>query len=139
MTALCFDTPLAPAPPPPQAKGKTSEALTKLCQLAPPTATLLELDGSGAVVGEREVLTDLVHRGDVLKVLPGARMPTDGVVLEGASYADESMLTGESGEAAGGERGGGALAPCSVLGWALAPLLARGRRSLLAAAGGRPG
>ena len=80
-----------------QAKGKTSEAITKLCQLAPPSATLLELDGQGRVLSEREVPTDLVHRGDVLKVLPGARMPTDGVVLGGSSYANESMLTGESG------------------------------------------
>jgi hypothetical protein len=85
-------------PPLSQAKGKTSEAITKLCQLAPPLATLLELDEQGGVVSERELPTDLVHRGDVLKVLPGARIPTDGIVLEGSSYADESMLTGESGE-----------------------------------------
>ena len=51
-----------------QAKGKTSEAITKLCQLAPPTALLLVLDGEGAVVGEQEVETDMVHRGDLLKV-----------------------------------------------------------------------
>jgi Cu+-exporting ATPase len=94
------------------AKGKTSEAITRLCQLAPPTATLLELDEEGAVLGEREVPTDLVHRGDVLKVLPGARIPTDGGVLEGSSYADESMLTGESGERRrlAGKGGGGGLA-----------------------------
>ena len=55
-----------------QAKGKTSEAITKLCQLAPPTALLLVLDGKGAVVGEQEVETDMVHRGDLLKV-GGAR------------------------------------------------------------------
>lgn len=79
------------------AKGKTSEAITKLCQLAPPTAVLLELDTkTGTVQREREVPTELVHRGDVLKVLPGARIPTDGEVLEGTSYVDESMLTGES-------------------------------------------
>jgi hypothetical protein len=102
-----------------QAKGKTSEAITRLCQLAPPTATLLELDEEGAVLGEREVPTDLVHRGDVLKVLPGARIPTDGGVLEGSSYADESMLTGESGERrrlAGKGGGGGAGMPLGLWG-----------------------
>lgn len=65
--------PSAPLPwcPPslsPQAKGKTSEAITKLCQLAPPVALLVEVDGKGAVVSEREVPTALVHRGDLLKV-----------------------------------------------------------------------
>ncbi|KAL4423767.1 hypothetical protein ABPG75_001068 [Micractinium tetrahymenae] len=78
------------------AKGRTSDAITKLCQLAPPTALLLMLNDSGEVLGEREVPTELVHRGDVLKVLPGARIPTDGEVVEGTSYVDESMLTGES-------------------------------------------
>lgn len=78
------------------AKGRTSDAITKLCQLAPPTAVLLTLNGKGEVLEEREVPTELVHRGDVLKVLPGARIPTDGDVVVGTSYVDESMLTGES-------------------------------------------
>lgn len=172
----------------PQAKGRTGEAIGRLCQLAPPTALLLELDPStGAEAGEREVPTSLLHRGDLLKVgrqaldclslqavecrmllavacrvlpatgqravhgcprplafacaskawlhalvglrrgqtgaqalavpashrpcavwarrsrpcpvqvLPGARIPTDGVVEVGSSHVDESMLTGESG------------------------------------------
>ena len=51
-----------------QAKGKTSDAITKLCQLAPPTALLVEVDDKGAVVREEEVPTALVHRGDLLKV-----------------------------------------------------------------------
>lgn len=152
-------------PRPTQAKGRTSDAITKLCQLAPPTALLLALNDNGEVLGEREVPTELVHRGDLLKVgqmllrcfaasenrvgwwshlvplwsclpacppahplicpcalewlcqpsgawtdfagaapcwpgvkvLPGARIPTDGEVVEGTSYVDESMLTGESG------------------------------------------
>ncbi|GAB4815110.1 hypothetical protein N2152v2_002156 [Parachlorella kessleri] len=78
------------------AKGKTSDAITALCQLAPPTALLVEVDDKGAVVREEEVATALVHRGDLLKVLTGARIPTDGVVEDGSSYVDESMLTGES-------------------------------------------
>lgn len=59
---------------PMQAKGKTSEAITKLCQLTPPVAVLLETDDKGAVVREREVPTNLVHRGDLLKVRAYARV-----------------------------------------------------------------
>ena len=55
-----------------QAKGRTSEAIGRLCQLAPPTALLLEEDQGGAV-REREVPTSLVHRGDLLKVGGGIR------------------------------------------------------------------
>lgn len=77
------------------AKGRTSEAITKLCQLAPPTALLVDADEKGALLREEEVPTALVHRGDLLKVLPGARVPADGEVVEGTSYLDESMLTGE--------------------------------------------
>ena len=64
---------MAASPPshhPLQAKGRTSEAITKLCSLAPPAATLVQLDSKGAVAGERELPTDLVHRGDLLKVGP---------------------------------------------------------------------
>ncbi|KAL4539494.1 hypothetical protein Ndes2437B_g02135 [Nannochloris sp. 'desiccata'] len=94
------------------AKGKTSEAIVKLLQLAPPTAILvvettikrklgdsndsdnIEFDPSESE--EKEVSTALIHRGDVLKVLPGAKIPSDGEVVYGSSYLDESMLTGES-------------------------------------------
>ena len=51
-----------------QAKGRTGEAIGRLCQLAPPTALLLDCDAAGAVVQEREVPTSLLHRGDLLKV-----------------------------------------------------------------------
>jgi Cu+-exporting ATPase len=100
------------------AKGKTSEAIVKLLQLAPPTAMLVEeanenLKQGGGVVNdadasssspsfdptgaiEKEVSTALIHRGDVLKVLPGAKIPVDGEVVYNSSYLDESMLTGES-------------------------------------------
>lgn len=44
----------------------------------------------------REIDTALVHRGDVVKVLPGSRIPTDGVVLQGESYVDESLVTGHN-------------------------------------------
>ncbi|KAK9826100.1 hypothetical protein WJX81_003066 [Elliptochloris bilobata] len=78
------------------AKGKTSQAVTELLKLAPATAVLLTLDADGRVTSEEEVPAALVQRGDHLKVVPGARVPADGVVVEGRSYVDESMVTGES-------------------------------------------
>ena len=78
------------------AKAKTSKAISKLMQLAPDTAILLELDKNNQVVGEQEILTTLIHVGDFLKVLPGTKIPTDGIVSSGSSYVDESMITGES-------------------------------------------
>eukprot|EP00894_Picocystis_sp_ML_P004363 jgi/Pico_ML_1/54880/g736.t1 len=79
-----------------RAKGQTSEAITKLMQLAPTTATLLVLDDKGRVLGEEIVEARLVQHGDILKVLPGAKVPTDGEVIYGKSLVDESMITGES-------------------------------------------
>ncbi|KAL3154215.1 hypothetical protein ABBQ32_013720 [Trebouxia sp. C0010 RCD-2024] len=78
------------------AKSRTSAAITRLLQLTPPTATLLTLDEKGHVTAEQEVATSLVHRGDLLKVLPGSRIPADGLVTCGQSHVDESMLTGEA-------------------------------------------
>ncbi|KFM25042.1 putative copper-transporting ATPase HMA5 [Auxenochlorella protothecoides] len=78
------------------AKGKTSQALSALLELAPPTAILCETDpGTDAVSSEREVDAGLLQPGDLFKVLPGARIPADGVVARGAAYADESLVTGE--------------------------------------------
>jgi len=78
------------------AKAKTSNAISKLMQLTPDTAILVELDKDGKVREEQEILTTLIHTGDHLKVLPGAKIPTDGTVTGGSSYVDESMITGES-------------------------------------------
>jgi Cu+-exporting ATPase len=78
------------------AKAKTSNAISKLMQLTPDTAVLVELDKNGEVREEQEILTTLIHVGDCLKVLPGAKVPTDGTVTSGSSYVDESMITGES-------------------------------------------
>jgi Cu+-exporting ATPase len=75
------------------AKAKTSEALVKLSRLAPATAVLLD---PSSPQGEREISLSLVQRNDELRVVPGGKIPADGVVLEGISSVDESMLTGES-------------------------------------------
>ena len=73
-----------------RAKGKTSDAITKLMDLAPKTATV-ERDGTERVIPAAEV-----QPGEVLIVKAGESVPVDGVVLEGASAVDESALTGES-------------------------------------------
>lgn len=79
------------------AKGKASEAITKLLSLQPPTALLLVSDEK--FVGnflEQEIPLTLLQKGDLLKVVPGSKIPTDGVVVSGTSSVDESMITGES-------------------------------------------
>lgn len=73
-----------------KAKGQAHEAIYKLIDLQPQTATRLE-KGKKKVIPIEEVRLD-----DLLLVRPGERIPTDGVVLEGATTVDESMLTGES-------------------------------------------
>ena len=73
-----------------RSKGKTSEAIRKLMELAPDVAVLLQ-DGE-----EREIPVEQVHAGDLILVRPGSKVPLDGVVRQGASSVDESMLTGES-------------------------------------------
>jgi Cu+-exporting ATPase len=72
-----------------KAMGQTSRAIRQLLALAPNTALRLE-DGA-----EREVPLSEVRVADRLRVRPGAKIPLDGIVLEGASTVDESMLTGE--------------------------------------------
>ena len=71
-------------------KSKTSEAIKKLMNLRPQTAVIVK-NGT-----ELEVSLDEVSVGDVVLVRPGAAIPVDGTVLDGASSVDESMLTGES-------------------------------------------
>ncbi|WP_255367284.1 heavy metal translocating P-type ATPase [Dyella sp. OK004] len=73
-----------------RARRRTGAALKALLGLAPKTARRLAADGS-----EQDVPLDDVHSGDVLRVRPGEKVPVDGVVLEGSSHVDESMLTGE--------------------------------------------
>ncbi|KAJ8563705.1 hypothetical protein K7X08_032157 [Anisodus acutangulus] len=78
------------------AKGKTSDALEKLIELAPETAYLLTMDGAGNIISETEISTQLIQKNDVLKIVPGAKVPVDGVVINGHSYVNESMITGEA-------------------------------------------
>ena len=73
-----------------RAKGRTSEAIKKLMGLRAKTARVIR-DGT-----EAEVSIDDVRVGDVVLVKPGEKIPVDGVVIEGRSAVDESMLTGES-------------------------------------------
>ncbi|KAF7842950.1 copper-transporting ATPase RAN1-like [Senna tora] len=78
------------------AKGKTSDAIKKLVELAPATALLVVKDKDGRPVQEREIDSLLIQPGDTLKVQPGTKIPADGIVVWGSSYINESMVTGES-------------------------------------------
>lgn len=78
------------------AKGKTSEAIAKLMDLAPATATLLNFDDDGNIVGEEEIDSRLIQKNDMIKIIPGAKVACDGYVVWGQSYVNESMITGEA-------------------------------------------
>ncbi len=72
------------------AKGKTSEAIKKLMGLQPKTARVIK-DGV-----EKDIPIEKVEIGDIIVVRPGEKIPVDGVIVEGHSAVDESMITGES-------------------------------------------
>jgi P-type Cu+ transporter len=74
-----------------RARDQTSGAIRALLGLQAKTARRIETDGA-----ERDVALELVQHGDKLRVLPGEKVPVDGVVLVGASAVDESMVTGEA-------------------------------------------
>lgn len=73
-----------------KARSQTSAAIKSLLGLAPKTARRINSDGS-----EEEIPLNHVHVGDKLRVRPGEKLPVDGVVTDGESPVDESMLTGE--------------------------------------------
>jgi Cu+-exporting ATPase len=73
-----------------RARSQTGTAIRALLGLAPKTARVLRDDGT-----EEDVPLEHVHRGDRLRVRPGEKVPVDGVVLDGSSVVDESMVTGE--------------------------------------------
>ncbi|MGZ5483699.1 MAG: HAD-IC family P-type ATPase, partial [Pyrinomonadaceae bacterium] len=74
-----------------KARNRTGAAIRALLALAPKTARRVRADGA-----EEDVPLDQVRAGDLLRVRPGEKVPTDGIVVEGASSVDESMVTGES-------------------------------------------
>jgi Cu+-exporting ATPase len=74
-----------------RARRQTSSAIKALLDLSPKTARRIHPDGS-----DEEIPLGHIHRGDRLRVRPGDRVPVDGVVEEGSSAVDESMITGES-------------------------------------------
>jgi Cu+-exporting ATPase len=103
--AACQATPTFTSKPPPpsplwscsarswnlRARSRTSAAIRALLDLSPKTARLLNADGS-----EKDVPLEQVNPGDRLRVRPGEKIPVDGILLEGRSSIDESMITGES-------------------------------------------
>lgn len=74
-----------------RSKGQAGEALRQLLEMEADTATVIDEDGN-----EEEIPLDEVDVGDRMKVRPGEQIPTDGVVVDGQSAVDESMVTGES-------------------------------------------
>jgi P-type Cu+ transporter len=73
------------------ARGRASEAVRKLLDLQPPMARIIREDGS-----EEEVGVETIMPMDILRIKPGERIPLDGIIIDGASSVDESMITGES-------------------------------------------
>lgn len=74
-----------------RSKGKTGEAITKLMDLSPKMAVIVDQAGN-----EREIPTEELQSGDIFLVKPGSLVPADGTVLEGNSSIDEAAITGES-------------------------------------------
>jgi Cu+-exporting ATPase len=90
-----------------RARARTTSAIRSLLELAPKTARIVRANGI-----EEDIGLDQVRSGDRLRVRPGEKIPVDGVVVEGSSAVDESMVTGESMPAeksAGGQVTGGTL------------------------------
>ncbi len=79
-----------------KAKMGTSEAIKKLIGLQAKTARVLRGKGKGESVKEMDIPINEVVIGDIIRVRPGEKIPVDGIIIEGKSSVDESMITGES-------------------------------------------
>jgi Cu+-exporting ATPase len=80
-----------------RARSQTSSAIRALLDLSPKMARLISADGGqGGRNNERDIPLEQVKPGDRLRVRPGEKIPVDGIVIEGSSVVDESMITGES-------------------------------------------
>jgi Cu+-exporting ATPase len=90
-----------------RARSETSRAVRSLLDLAPNTARVIREPG-----GEEDIPLEKVHVGDYLRVRPGGKIPVDGVVLEGSSTVDESMVTGEP---VPSEKSAGATVTCGTV------------------------
>jgi Cu+-exporting ATPase len=78
-----------------KARSATSTAIKSLLGLAPKTARRISANGVEADGSEHDVPLDQIHVGDLLRVRPGEKVPVDGVLVEGSSSVDESIVTGE--------------------------------------------
>ncbi len=74
-----------------RARSKTGAAIRALLGLSPKTARLVKTDGT-----EEDIPVEHIKKGDLLRVRPGEKIPADGIVIDGSTSVDESMLTGES-------------------------------------------
>jgi len=63
-----------------------------------PKGTLVQLDSTGRIINEEQIPGQLIRRGDYLKILPGEDIPTDGLIIQGTTECNESLMTGESKE-----------------------------------------
>ena len=78
-----------------RAKNKTSTSIKNLIGLQPKTAILLKLDENSTVIDQKEISIENIEIGDILLVKPGDKIPADAIVIDGFSYVDEAMITGE--------------------------------------------
>jgi P-type Cu+ transporter len=78
-----------------RARSRTNTAIKLLLGLAPKTARIVRGDAQGKIIAEEDIPLAQVKVGDVLRVRPGEKIPVDGLVVEGSSAVDESMVTGE--------------------------------------------
>ena len=78
-----------------KAKYKTSDSIKKLIGLQPKTATLIKLNENKEIIQQEEINIENIKINDILLVKPGEKIPTDGIIFDGSSEIDESMITGE--------------------------------------------